>query len=191
MRCFIAIDIDEQIQKSLGDLQRRLQAEAGLDKSGVKWVKPELMHLTLKFLGEVDDSRIPQVCDIAGQVAKKYSGFEIDVAKVGYFGKSAARVLWVGLTDAAGTLLSLQEDLENQLAEAGWPKEQRRFSAHLTLCRIKNTKAGKRLAEISKGYADFAVGSAVADAVCVYQSQLRPAGPIYARLAQYELKQEG
>jgi 2'-5' RNA ligase len=81
----------------------------------------------------------------------------------------------------------LQQDLEERLSEAGWPKEARKFAAHLTLCRIRNAKAGTKLAEAAGQYQDFDLGTTQAAAVCVYESKLTPQGPIYTCLGKCKL----
>ena len=187
MRCFIAIDIDEQIRKALASLQNELQSKADIKKSDVKWVKPESIHLTLKFLGEIRDEQAVDVCNITKEVASRHKSFELDVESVGYFGGRSARVLWVGAGQDCENLLQLQNDLEQQLASTGWPKETRKFSGHLTLCRVRNSKAGLKLAQITENYKDFKLGTMPADSVSVYQSQLTPKGPIYTLLGNYKL----
>ena len=188
MRVFIAIDIDEQIRKALGSLQNELQSKVDIKKSDVKWVNPDNMHLTLKFLGEIKDQEAVEVCNITKEVASRHENFELDVETVGHFGGRSARVLWVGTGQNSDNLLQLQSDLEEQLASAGWPKETRKFSGHLTLCRVRNSKAGVKLAQMTEGYKDFKLGTVSADSVSVYQSQLTPKGPIYTVLGNYKLQ---
>jgi 2'-5' RNA ligase len=189
MRVFIAIDIDEQILRALKDLQSQLQDKADIRKGDVKWVRPEVMHLTLKFLGEIKDNQIVEVCRIVEAAASRHSRFDLDVESVGHFGGRSARVLWVGTGEGNKRLKQLQEDIEEQLAKAGWPKENREFSGHLTLCRIRNTKAGFKMAEISRAYKEYEIGTTPVDSVVVYQSQLTPSGPIYTALGTYKLKE--
>ncbi len=81
----------------------------------------------------------------------------------------------------------MQKDLEQQLALAGWPEEKREFSGHLTLCRVRNPRAGVKLAAVGEDYRDFKLGIISADSVSVYQSQLTPKGPIYTLLGNYKL----
>jgi 2'-5' RNA ligase len=188
MRCFIAIDIDEQIREGLSDLQSQLQSKVDIKKSDVKWVKPEAIHLTLKFLGEIKDEQLVDVCNAVKDVADRHRNFELRVETVGHFGGKSARVLWVGAGHGCEELLQLQQDIDQQLALAGWPKEQRAFSGHLTLCRIRNTKAGAKLAQVAEQYKDFKLGTVLADKVRVYQSQLTPQGPIYTVLGSYNLQ---
>jgi 2'-5' RNA ligase len=188
MRCFIAIDIPEDIRADLADLQKELAGRVDIRKGDVKWVEPEGMHLTLKFLGEVPDNQVAEVCNVVKDVAARYPAFEFDVKEVGSFGGRSARVLWVGAGLDCPQLLQLQADLEEQLEQAGWPKEGRQFSAHLTLCRIRNSKAGEKLAQLTSEYKDFDLATVRAESVCVYESQLRPEGPLYTRLGNYELQ---
>ncbi len=188
MRCFIAIDIDEQIIKDLGYLQEELQGKLDIRKGDVKWVNPENMHLTLKFLGEIKDEQTVDVCNITKEVASRHKNFELDVRTVGCFGGRSARVLWVGAGENCEDLLQLHKDLEEQLETAGWPRESRKFSAHLTLCRIRNSKAGFKISQLAGQYTDYSLGTSSADSVTVYQSRLTPQGPVYTILGKYELQ---
>jgi len=187
MRCFIAIDIDKEIRAALGDLQQQLQSKVDIEKRDVKWVRPDNIHLTLKFLGEIKDEQAVEVCNITKEVADRHKSFDLNIETVGHFGGSSARVLWVGMGAGSDNLFELQKDLEEQLAQAGWPKESREFTGHLTLCRIKKPAAGVKLAQASENYKDFKLGIISADSVSVYQSQLMPSGPIYTVLGNYKL----
>jgi 2'-5' RNA ligase len=188
MRVFIAIDIDEQIRKGLGRLQNEMRSKVDVRKGDVKWVNPDVMHLTLKFLGEIKDPQVVEVCNITKEVASRHKNFELDVETVGFFGGRSARVLWVGTGQKCENLLQLQSDLEQELASAGWPRETRKFAGHLTLCRVRNSKAGVKLAQITEGYKDFKLGTVLADSISVYQSQLTPKGPVYTVLGNYKLQ---
>jgi len=187
MRCFIAIDIDEEIRAGLRDLQQDMAEAANIKKSDVKWVHPDSMHLTLKFLGEIRDQDVMGVCNAVKAAASRHKAFDLSVSQVGSFGGRSARVLWVGAGLECPELLQLQQDLEEELALAGWPKEGRKFSGHLTLCRIRNSKAGIELARLTEQYKDFDLGMVRCDALSVYESQLRPEGPLYTSLGNYRL----
>ncbi len=191
MRLFIAIDIDEATRKGLGDLQQLLQSKADIKKSDVKWVRPENIHLTLKFLGEVKDEKAVDVCRIVKEVAGRHKNFEVDVKVVGHFGGRSARVLWVGAGAGNEQLQQLQEDIDMQLSEAGWPKETRKFAGHLTLCRIRKPAAGIKLAQVSEDYKEYKLGTIAADSVVVYQSELTPKGPVYTVLGNCKLLDNG
>ncbi|OHB65351.1 MAG: 2'-5' RNA ligase [Planctomycetes bacterium RBG_13_60_9] len=188
MRCFIAIEIPDDIRAELGDLQKELAGRVDVHRGDVKWTEPEGMHLTLKFLGEVPDNQIADVCNIVKEVADRHAAFDFAVKEVGTFGGRSARVLWVGAGLECPELLALQQDMEEQLDEAGWPKEGRQFSGHLTLCRIRNAKAGEKLAKLAEQYKEYDLATIRADSVCVYESQLRPQGPMYTRLGSYRLQ---
>ena len=188
MRCFIAVDIDEGIKAALGDLQQEMAAAADIGKSDVKWVRPDSMHLTLKFLGEIRDRDAVDICNTAKAVAAGHDAFTFAVSEVGYFGGAGARVLWVGAGLDCPELLELQQDLEEQLAGIGWPKEGRKFSGHLTLCRVRNSKAGFELARLTEQYKDFDLGIVQCDSLTVYQSELRPEGPLYTSLGHFKLR---
>ncbi len=187
MRCFIAIDIDEETRAGLHDVQQEIAAQANIRKSDVKWVHPESMHLTLKFLGEIKDREVVDVCNIVRAVTSRHKTFNFSIREVGHFGGRSARVLWVGAGLECPELAQLQQDLEKKLDTAGWPKENRKFSGHLTLGRVRNTKAGFELAQLTEQYKDFDLGTIRCHEVTVYQSQLKPEGPIYTALGQYEL----
>jgi len=188
MRVFIAIDVGEKIRAAMSNLQEQVAARADIKKSDVKWVRAEAMHLTLKFLGEIKDEQAVEVCNIVEEVAGRHKSFELDIESVGHFGGRSARVLWVGMGAGSDELCRLAKGLDEQLASAGWPKETREFSGHLTLCRVRNPKAGIKLARTSEDYRDFKLGTVSADSVSVYQSRLRPTGPVYTVLGNYKLQ---
>jgi len=190
MRCFIAIDIPNEIRDELTDLQKDLAGRVDIRRGDAKWVEPEGMHLTLKFLGEVPDNQVVEVCRIVKEVASRHEAFDFPVKDVGSFGGRSARVLWVGAGLDCPELLALQKDLEDQLEPAGWPKENRQFSGHLTLCRIHNVKAGEKLGRAAAEYGDYDLGVVHASEVCVYESRLEPKGPIYTRMGRFALQQE-
>jgi 2'-5' RNA ligase len=188
MRCFIAIDIDEKIRSALSDLQQQLQDGANVKKSDLKWVDPRNIHLTLKFLGEIKDEKVVEVCNIVKAAAGRHKSFELEIGSVGHFGGKSAKVLWVGTGRGRENLLELQKDIEESLALAGWPQETREFAGHLTLCRIRKPATGVKLAQAGEDFKDFKLGTMPVDSVCVYQSELKPTGPVYTQLGNYKLQ---
>ena len=187
MRVFIAINIDEIIKQDLADLQAELQTKVDIKRGDAKWVNPDQIHLTLKFLGEAKDPQVVDICNIAKEIAPRHEKFEIDFEKVGYFGGKSARVLWVGTGENCPQLLELQQELEETLANLGWSKENRKYAAHLTLCRVRNSRAGVKLARLTEEYKDFKLGTCSAEAITVYQSELTSSGPNYTILGNYGL----
>ncbi len=190
MRCFIAIEIPEDIRAELADLQKELAGKVDIRKGDVKWVEPESMHLTLKFLGEVPDNQVVQVCNITKDVAGRHRRFDFVVREGGSFGGHSARVLWIGAGLDCPELLEVQQDLEDDLADAGWPQESRQFSGHLTLCRIRNSKAGEKLGRLIEQYHDYDLGVVHAGSITVFESQLTGQGPLYTPLGSYRLSEE-
>ena len=188
MRVFIAADIGQKVRQALGKLQSELQRRTGLTGGEVKWVDPNNIHLTLKFLGHASDKQIIDVCQATELVAGRQSSFELEITSVGCFGGKTPRVLWVGTGTGSNDLKDLQSALEAQLQQVGWEREKRDFAAHLTLCRIKKPGTAKRLASEAKHLANRKVGSIWVDTITVYNSDLRPSGPIYTALARYHLK---
>lgn len=188
MRLFIAVDIDEAIQKAVGKLQDDIAQEAQLSSKDVKWVRPDLMHLTLKFLGETPDRRVTEICEHLEKAAEATAGFELGIESVGSFGGSSARVLWVGTGIGSDALKELACRVEKALSQAGFGAQTRDFAGHMTLCRIKNFRAGKILKALARDYTDFNVGTTWIDSVCLYQSTLTPEGPVYNALGRYPLR---
>lgn len=188
MRVFIAIDIDDKIRKAIADLQKQIASKVDVKKGDLKWVEPNNIHLTLKFLGEINDEQLERVKETANTVAQAHQKFNLALESVGSFGGRSAKVVWVGAEKGTDALLALQKDLDDLLAQAGFPKEDREFSAHLTLCRVNHPMTGVKIGEAIKQFSNLKLGSITADAVCVYQSQLTPAGPNYTLLQSFKLK---
>jgi 2'-5' RNA ligase len=186
MRCFIAVDIDDRVRDRIGELGDQLRGDLGDEGEGIKWVDPGRMHLTLKFLGEVKDSELMEVCRIVESVAVEYNGFSIEVCKVGVFGRPA-KVVWVGV-DENSVFEDMQSCLEERFGEAGWKVDNKKFVAHLTMCRVRSFELGKRLERLIGGYADFKAGSCDINSICVYESDLTKTGPVYRLMKEYTLE---
>jgi 2'-5' RNA ligase len=187
MRVFIAINLSDTIQQSLGELQQSIRKAAGLVQGDAGWVRPEGTHLTLKFLGEIEKDKVKEITAVVAQVAEIHRAFDIDVKTVGTFGRPT-KVLWVGVNDRENKLIALQKDLEEGMSRAGYPIEERQFSGHLTLCRVKLLKAAKRIDAVLDQFADTSLGTFKADSLCVYKSELTREGPVYTLLSKSKLQ---
>jgi len=189
MRCFIAVNINEYITAKLGEVARRIMSQCSINQGDVKWVDPKVMHLTLKFLGDIPNERSVDVCNAVESACEKHDIFEIEIAGVGCFGGRSARVLWVGTERGSEQLGLLAADIDEQLAEAGFSPENRKFNGHLTLGRVKNFAAGVKLANIceQQEYKKFNAGTCFVDSVTVYQSELTQTGPVYTVVGNYIL----
>jgi len=178
MRLFAAIDIEPQVRDKIASVQQQLKRDLKLSGKEVRWVRPEQIHLTLKFLGEVRDAAVTEVCDVLMRTAAEHSGFELQMRGLGVFGRPA-RVVWAGC-EPSPELMKLQTRLENEFETIGWKKESRPFAGHLTLCRVKTAAAGRRLAEAVEAYADEWFGEISAEQLRLYESVLGPGGAEYS-----------
>jgi len=187
MRCFVAIDIDKDLREGIASIQEDLRRRLSGSVGAVKWVRPEQIHLTLKFLPEVDEQMLPQLYEAVALSVSGHERFSFEMPCLGSFG-SPIRVVWIGPDSEIDALVKLQRDIEKALAESGWPEEDRPFSAHLTLARIKNRLRDNRLANMIRDYGRLNLAAVKVDSVAVYKSQLTPNGPVYTLLSRTGLK---
>ena len=180
MRAFIAIDLPEKIKSKIADIQRGL----GRIDLSCKWVQPKNMHLTLKFLGEINPSGLEEIKDAISRCAACFKTFETGLQEFGFFpNEKRPRVFFIS-TSCADTLKSMADNLEDKLEPLGFQKEGR-FKSHITLARIKQPKnidcLLRELKNISLGET-FAVGE-----IALYKSTLTPEGAIYEKIASSSL----
>lgn len=186
MRLFAAIDIEPTVIERIEQIQKRLRQDLNLSEREVKWVRPDQIHLTLKFLGDIRDEVISEVCDVVTRTAANAVGFDLKVRGIGTFGRPA-RVVWAG-TEPCPELIKLQSELEGEFATIGFAKDNRPFAGHLTLCRVKSTKAGRKLTEAVEPYKDEFFGPVAVDQLILYESRLSSAGPEYTAVCTAALK---
>ena len=189
LRCFIAIELDSFIRDNLLALGKQLQTELwGYDK-GIKWVKAENLHLTVKFLGDIDDNKIISVCQACDEAVKDLSIFDIEVDNAGYFPpKASARVIWAGITQGADKLTELFSSIEDKLEGLGFDRENKPFSPHITLARIKNSENGRKAASIIDNLQTHPFGIQPVDAITLFSSNMSANGPVYDVVHRAELK---
>lgn len=187
VRTFLAVPLPEAERERLAAVQRDLAAWNSL----VKVVSPDLLHITVRFLGNVEENRLQGVNAAAAEGAGRVAPFTLRLAGVGAFPSLAApRVVWAGLAPGAGleTLSRLHEELETALAVAGFPREERRFAPHISLARTRDDIAssdrrrlGAELPHLRERHpldSDFPVNELI-----VMRSDLRRGGPVYTPLA--------
>jgi 2'-5' RNA ligase len=185
-RTFIAVELNDDIREHVVALQRTF-ARTG---ATVKWVEPENLHVSLVFLGEVDDRELHNICRAVQEVATQEEPFSLRVAGVGAFPNPRhPKVLWAGITDGADALHRLHSALEaNLLARGCYRKEERGYTPHVTLGRVKGERDGLMLApELTKRLA-WDGGRAQVDQVVVFGSVLEKAGPVYTVLGYGHLR---
>ncbi len=174
IRTFIAVELDPGFREKIRELQDKFS------NFDLKFVKPELVHITLKFLGDVDESRIPSISAALDSILCE--PFEAKVGGLGAFPKSSnPRVLWLGAT---GNFKALQENVEDLLKPFKFETDNRKFSAHATLARVKFLKKDQKNAFISilREFKDIEIGSMWVNKVHLKKSTLTPEGPIYETL---------
>jgi 2'-5' RNA ligase len=185
IRTFIAVAIDKAIRDRAVVLQEAL-GRAGAD---VKWVEPENMHVTLLFLGEVEDRTLPAVCRVVAEVAAGLAPFEMSVAGAGCFPNARRpKTLWVGIGEGLQELVALHDALEPPLLELGcYRREERQYTPHLTLGRVKGDAGADELAAALARRSDWQGGQVRVREVLVMSSELRPEGPTYTVLGRGKL----
>jgi 2'-5' RNA ligase len=181
MRLFVAMSLSSEIRERLAAVQDRLRRA----QADVSWVRPENIHVTLKFLGEAEEKRLPSILLALGEVSRVGTPFPMAVAGVGSFGGRVPRVIWVGLRDGAQPLMDLARQVEGALARLGFPKEKREFTAHLTLGRVRSPRNAETLLAALQECRTEEFGAVAAVAFELIQSELRPSGSVYTVLQQF------
>jgi 2'-5' RNA ligase len=188
VRAFIAIELPDTVRALLADLQRSLMRA---QNAPVKWVAPEAIHLTLKFLGNVESAKIPAIEDAANSATAGSKPFRLETANPGVFPNlRSPRVVWVGLVGDIASLLALQEQVEHALAPLGFPPEGRPFSPHLTLGRVReNASPGERrlLGEALQSLQTNQAASFEVRSISLMRSTLTRAGAMHSCLASTPL----
>jgi 2'-5' RNA ligase len=186
-RVFIAIDLSPEVQRWLENARSILKSGAAAD--AVRWVDSKGIHITIKFLGEISAERIASVRDAMDRSMKNVKPFMLVVERVGCFPNLARpRVVWAGVR-AEPALLELQQRLEDQLSAAGFERERRAFSPHLTLGRVRDGVSEAHLRKIGEtvGGAKMAAPLEMpVNGACLYRSILTPSGSEYSVLYRVE-----
>jgi len=177
LRTFAAVEITNPVRAKADALIHAL-ADTSAD---VNWVEPHNLHLTLKFLGDVHQRDIHDICRVIAKSVAKLQPFEIEVCGAGAFPNPARpRTIWLGVTAGADPMVVLHDRVEADLAEIGYREEHRRFQAHLTLGRVRGAGIGiSELGDRLQKQADFLAGRMTVEKLTVFASTLTSAGPIY------------
>ncbi len=185
LRAFIAISLPESVLQAIVNAQETLKG-SGLK---IRWVRKEGIHLTIKFLGDIDRADVERIHSAMQQATQAFSPLVLQGEGVGVFPDlKRPRVVWAGVSGEIEALRFLQRELEDQLDGLGFPKEKRSFRGHLTLGRIKGRMNGIKLGEALRALGDFRTTPFTAQSVVLFQSDLRPDGAVYSRLAEAALE---
>ncbi len=189
IRSFIAIELPRNVKNGLAQLRNELERA---EHPFIKWVNPESIHLTLKFLGNVPLKQVAEITKAIETASKGISPFHLEISGLGGFPNlKQPRVLWVGIKGEIDKLLSLQQNIDLALAPLGFAKEERPFVPHLTLARIRqgaSPKERKSFGELVMSTSSETSYPFDVEAVSLMRSQLTPAGAIYTRLFMIKLE---
>ena len=177
LRCFVAVDLPEEIKLKIPEVQQKIAMD------GLKMVEPELVHITLKFLGEVPERRIDQITDALARI--RFTPFQARIRGVGAFPGRTIRVIWLGAT---GSFEELAAAVESALEPFGF-EQDKRFSAHATLARVKDPSLSRLLSERISGMSDLDLGEFTVERFVLKKSTLTPRGPIYEDIAEFRASQ--
>lgn len=189
MRAFIAIDPPQEIKNYLADIQTKLKKS----NADVKWVKPQNIHLTLKFLGEIDDTKLHKIIDILNGISLNHAGFFMRTAHVGAFPRiQSPRVIWVGIDKGNDRITSIVHELEEKIEKIGLPKEEKSFSSHITIGRTKSSLNREKLSGLLNNAAHEGLATNFPEFfvpnIILFKSVLTPQGPVYETLKEFNLK---
>jgi len=183
IRSFICIVLPEELKAKIATVQSQLRGEP----VDVSWTKPENVHLTLKFLGDVEEAQLDAIKEVVTQTAKAHSQFELVASGCGVFpNERNPRVLWIGLKDEEGRVQSLAQEIEEKLAAIGFAKEGRPFTPHLTIGRIRSGRNAREFARTFMAV-DFPPHRFAVEQIVLMRSDLRPTGAIYTPLHSVNL----
>jgi 2'-5' RNA ligase len=186
LRTFVAVEIAHPLRDAVDELVGSLRAST----APVKWVRPENLHLTLKFLGNVEESKVDEIAGAIIRASEGTAPFEIALSGVGAFPNlKRPRVLWVGISKGKDELVSLSQKIEDELTELGFEKEKRGFSPHLTIGRLRREGRPGDLPD--RLGVQFKTGECTIGRVRLMKSTLTPQGPVYEELRQAVLKKKG
>lgn len=183
-RLFLAFDLPGDVIGAIGDIQQQIRTY-GLN---IKWVAKPNLHLTMKFLGDVSRDGMDAVKAAAVNAVRKVPPLSVCVRGIGAFpDMRRPRVVWVGLSGDTGLLIQSHDLLEDQLEQAGFERDNRRFNAHITMGRIKGKVDTARLADAMRPFFDFQSRTFSMDQLVLYKSDLQPAGPVYTQVEAFPL----
>lgn len=179
IRSFVAVDIPSAMRDDIARIQR------GLATEGLRFVRPELVHVTLKFLGDVPEDRIDKIAEALRGI--KIAPFDARLKGMGAFPGKSIRVVWIGLE---GNFPGLYEAVERALCHFGFERDDRGFSPHVTLARVgrPNSETSRQISSKISQMGDIDIGSFHVDRFLLKKSTLTRGGPIYEDIAEFQLQ---
>jgi len=185
IRSFLAFELPEDIKKIVTRVSGEIR-ESSLD---VRWVRPERIHLTVVFMGDIQSEQIPSMGEVLSAVCSSYEHFRISLKPLGCFPNSRSpRVIWLGIDGDLERMSRFRDDLQHALSPFGIKEEERAFRPHLTLGRFK--KPGKRQTELEQllaKYGDVASPACALDELALFRSDLKPGGAVFTKMLSWRL----
>ena len=194
IRAFVAIEIGGEAKRALADAIAALRSD---HIAALRPVRPEGVHLTLKFLGDIAPEVAPRIGDALAGVAARYAPFRLALGGTGFFpagNAGRARALWVGVDGEVDALRELQDDVDGALAALGFARERQAFRPHLTLARLHNRASASDRRRAVAALGNYRLPQDVgirADGVSLMRSELLPGGARYSRMAHAALRGDG
>lgn len=181
LRLFFALETPLIIREEIAALSRALR-QTGAD---VRWETPDRSHCTLRFLGDTEESLLPELVEAAAPIAREAPGVRVRYGNIGAFpAMRDPRILWVGIEEPAGTLLRLRESLDGALVRLSIPREEKPFHPHVTLGRVRSRRGIDDLITAMKS-TTFESPPATLKELLLIKSELRPAGSVYTTLRTF------
>jgi 2'-5' RNA ligase len=178
LRCFIAIELPEDLRRRIGEVTEGLRST----EADVRWVRPEGMHLTLKFLGSTPEELVPEIKSRLTEAVSGHEKMHLRLSGAGVFpNERRPRVVWIGLLDS-DRLIGLQRDVEVALEALGFEPDGRPFTPHLTLGRLRSPRGSAALLRELEALKDASFDEIEVEEIAVMRSELKPSGAVYHRL---------
>jgi RNA 2',3'-cyclic 3'-phosphodiesterase len=192
IRTFIAVELDPPLKEAIAAVQESLKREFPGLATGVRlqWARANAIHLTLKFLGDIEEGRVGDILRALEEAGRSHEPFSVDVKGFGVFPNlRAPRVLWMGLSGQTDRLIRLAGSIDTALMPLGFPVEPKPYTPHLTLARVKEQSRtiGNALADSSMMRDVTSRGTLSVQVVALMKSELRPSGSMYSRLGAVAL----
>jgi len=186
-RSFIAVRFSDEVISNLDDLQARLKSAVG-PHAKVKWVKPENIHLTMQFLGDVEVKVLEEMSAFLKEAFWDIPPFEVRLSGLGAFpSPKKPRVVWVGITAGVSELKAVSEAVFKVTEAFGFEREKRPFKPHVTMGRIRDPRKSSGISGGLEKTGEVEAGSCQIDVVHLVASELRPTGPVYTTLDSFPL----
>ena len=191
IRCFLAVEISDEVRQAAGRLVERLRKGIQFTKAYPSWVKMENQHFTLVFLGNQPAEHVERIQAALADLPAKIAPFRVEVGGLGAFpNERSPKVLWLGVREGTEAFADLYEKTVARLVPIGFEPDKRPYHPHLTLARIKSIRGIGEMMDVVRSHRDERCGEYTASGLTLFRSQLHPAGAIYTPLAHWRFEKD-